>query len=113
MPREWRLRIEDILESISRIERYTAGMTLDAFQEDEKTADAVIRNFAIIGEAARHVPSEVVSNHSHVPWAEMRGMRNVVVHEYSRVDLPILWQTIQNRLPLLVPQLRRILEENP
>jgi uncharacterized protein with HEPN domain len=57
--REWRLRIEDIIACIARVDPYTTGMTLEQFEQDEKTVDAVMRNFQIIGEAARHVPEEI------------------------------------------------------
>lgn len=86
-PREWKLRIEDILESIGKIERYTAGMSFVDFLADERTVDAVVRNFTIIGEAARHIPGEIVNRYPGVAWPAMRGLRNVVVHEYSSVDL--------------------------
>jgi uncharacterized protein with HEPN domain len=110
-PREWRLRIEDILESIIKIQRYTEGMTFDAFVDDEKTIDAVTRNFTIIGEAACHIPQEIEDRYQNVLWFRMRGMRNIVVHEYFGVDLPTVWQTIQQDISVLVPQLRHILEE--
>ncbi len=110
-PREWRLRVEDILECIAKIERYTAGMTLESFEADEMKVDAVMRNFTVIGEAARHVPAEIEARHPDVPWAEMRGMRNVIVHEYSSVNVSVVWQTLQQRLPPLAPRLRRVLEE--
>jgi uncharacterized protein with HEPN domain len=109
--RDWRVRIDDILEAIDKIERYTAGLTNhDTFAADEKTADAVLRNFEIIGEAAGHVPSAVQARYPAVPWAKMRGMRNVVLHGYQDVDLEIVWDTLRNDLPPLVPQLREILE---
>ena len=105
------MRIEDILEAIERVFRYTAGMDEKAFAEDEKTVDAVIRNMTVIGEAARFIPQEVEANYTHIPWAKMRGFRNVVVHEYFGVSTAILWQTVQANLPPLVPELRQILEE--
>lgn len=101
-PRDWTLRVEDILEAIGRITQYTAGMTQETFRADQKTIDAVIRNIEIIGEAARHVPEDVVTRYSHLPWAEMRGMRNVLIHEYFLVSVPILWQTVTQNLPPLV-----------
>lgn len=109
-PREWRMRVEDILGSIEKISRYTAGMTFEAFQSDDRTVDAVIRNFQIIGEAARHIPPEVESRFPAVPWIEMRGMRNIVIHEYFGIDLPIVWKTLENRLPQLAEQLRGVLD---
>lgn len=110
-PRDWRLRVEDILESIERILRYTAGMDFDAFRANEMAVDAVIRNFAVIGEAARQVPEEIQRKHSVIPWGDMRDMRNVVIHQYFGADPKTIWETIRNDLSPLVPALRRILSE--
>lgn len=112
-PRDWRLRIEDILEAIAKIDRYTAGMTFQAFCADEKTVDAVIRNLIVIGEAAQHIPSENEMRHPELPWARTRGVRNVVVHEYFGVDLSVLWETAKRNLPPLVPLLHSLLEREP
>lgn len=110
-PRNWRLRLEDILESIARIADYTKGMDEAAFASDQKTIDAVIRNMVVIGEAARFIPSELETKYPHIPWAKMRGFRNVVIHEYFGVSVAILWQTVQRNLPPLVPDLKQILNE--
>ena len=82
-----------------------------AFAADEKTVDAVIRNLTVIGEAARFIPANVEARYAHIPWAKMRGFRNVVVHEYFGVSTAILWQRVQANLSPLVPELRRILED--
>lgn len=111
--RDWRLRIEDILECIAKIERYTTGATYKQFALDDKTVDAVIRNLTIIGEAASHVPEEICHRFSELPWEKMRGMRNVVVHEYFGVSLGIIWQTAKTDLPPLTEPLQRILEAQP
>jgi uncharacterized protein with HEPN domain len=108
-PREWRLRVEDILDAARRIDRYVEGKDLAAFASDERTLDAVSRCFGIIGEAARHVPDEVVAAHPEIPWAEMRAMRNVVVHEYFGVTEETLWKTACEDLPAVVEPLRRLL----
>ena len=108
--REWRLRIEDMLESIGRIEEFVQGMDLDSFLTDRKTSDAVVRNLEIIGEAARNVPDEVTSLHPKVPWKRAREMRNVLAHAYFGVDLPTVWGTIQEDLPPLKEQLTSILK---
>lgn len=110
-PRAWPLRIEDILGALAKIERYTAGMSFDAFAADELTSDAVLRNIEIIGEAARHVPPAVQNRFPAIPWGKMQSMRNVVIHVYDEVSLTIVWDTIQVDLPPLVPLLRAVLEE--
>jgi len=110
-PRNWKIRIADILDCIVKIQRYTNGYTFDDFQDDDKTIDSVLRNLEIIGEAARHVPAEVRAQHSDLPWVEMLTMRNIVIHEYHGVNLRIIWQTVKEDLPPLLPRLKRILED--
>jgi uncharacterized protein with HEPN domain len=80
------------------------------FENDDKSIDAVLRNLEIIGEAARHIPREVRERFPDIPWAEMQTMRNIVIHEYHGVNLRIIWQTVERDLPLLEPQLRKILD---
>ena len=108
-PRGWRLRLEDILESIEKVGRFTEGMSFEDFERDDRTVDTVVRNISVIGEAARYVPEEIRERYPDVPWAEMRGMRNVVVHEYASVSVPIIWQTARRNLRPLIPMLRAIL----
>ncbi len=110
-PREWELYLEDILEAISRIQRYTHDMGFDAFCGSDITIDAVIRNFTIIGEAARQIPAELEKRYLEIPWDKMRGLRNVVVHQYFGMDLKILWETAQHDLPPLAPLLQKVLKE--
>ena len=106
-PREWRLRVEDILEAIARIERYNQGLTFEQFEADQKTVDAVIRNLEVIGEAVRHLAVHRDSLPSGVPWADIAGMRNILIHAYFGVDLKIIWHTIVEDLPELRTQLQR------
>jgi uncharacterized protein with HEPN domain len=89
-PREWRLRVEDILEAIARIERYVAGLTFEQFQADQKTIDAVIRNLEVIGEAVRHMASHRDSLPSGITWADIAAMRNILIHAYFGVDVKIV-----------------------
>jgi uncharacterized protein with HEPN domain len=107
-PRDWRLRVEDILDAIARIERYVAGLTSEQFKADQKTVDAVVRNLEIIGEAVRHLAAEEESLPDGIPWTDISGMRNILIHEYFGVDLNIIWQTISEDLPELRRQLQRI-----
>ena len=108
-PRNWKIRIRDILDCIEKIERFTRGYTFTDFQEDEKTIDSVLRNLEIIGEASRHVPTDIRIRYPDIPWVEMLTMRNIVIHEYHGVNLEIIWQTVKENLPPLVSPLKQIL----
>ena len=112
MPRDWPLRIEDILESIARIQRYLEGMDQAGFILDERTMDAVVRNFGIIGEAASHLPEDILAAHPEIPWNRMKGLRNLVIHEYFGVSPEILWSTAIEDLPPLVGLLESMLKTN-
>ena len=107
--REWRVRVQDILDSIAAIQTYTVGMYYSAFAQDRKTIDAVLRNITVIGEAASQVPDSVQTASPEVPRRDMRDMRNVVVHEYFGINRQILWDTIQTNLPPLIPHLQVLL----
>ncbi len=111
--RSWRLRVEDTLQAITRIRDYVADYDLDGFCADQRTIDAVVRNLEIVGEASRHVPSEVQQRYPSLPWTEMRAMRNLLSHAYFLVDLEIVWKTVRDDLPKLEPALAEILNEEP
>jgi uncharacterized protein with HEPN domain len=85
--RLWKYRITDILDSIKKIENYVDQMQFDDFQKDGKTIDAVIRNFIVIGEAARNIPDEISAKYRNIPWRVMGDMRNFAVHKYWGVEL--------------------------
>ena len=101
------LYLKDILGAVEKIEGYTKGVSFEEFCSNEMAQDAVIRNFEIIGEAAKQVPGQIKSLYKDVPWKEMAGMRDKVIHEYFGVDLDIVWKTIK-RLPDLKKLLKNI-----
>ena len=107
--RDWRYRVRDILGSVEAAIAYTEGMTFEEFIDDPRTRDAVIRNLTMMGESVRWIPGPIREAHPDVPWAIMRGVRNVVVHEYFGVDDRILWDTIVRDLPPLVSKLEAVL----
>jgi uncharacterized protein with HEPN domain len=97
-------------EAIAAIQAYTEGMRFEDFVSDRRTVDAVIRNLITIGEAAARLPDETCQKDHDIPWYEMRGMRNFVIHEYFGINDNVLWDTIKMNLPPLVDSLKRIIE---
>lgn len=111
MPRDSRLYLDDILESCRKIRSFTEGMSFQEFERDLKTQDAVIRNFEIIGEAARRLPEDIKSRFFGIEWAKIIGFRNILVHEYFGVKLETVWTAIQGKVPVLEEQTKTVLGE--
>ncbi len=112
-------RVDDYLEHIAQaIERATAYLQplrdLEALIQNSQVQDAVVRNIEIIGEAATHIHNrapDFIQQHPQLPWAQMRAMRNAVIHEYFFVDLEIVWNTVKHDLPRLKRQIEALLLE--
>jgi uncharacterized protein with HEPN domain len=96
--RDWRLRVQDIIECAEAVEEYTTGLDFESFAGRRMVVDAVTRNLEIMGEAARHVPAEIQARCPEVDWRRMNDMRNVLIHAYTIVDLHLVWGVIQNRV---------------
>ena len=106
MNREYSDFLRDMLENAQRAIQFVYGMDFKTFSNDEKTLYAVIRAIEIVGEAAAKVPDEVRSNYPRVPWREVKGMRNKLVHNYFGINMEVVWQTVQEDLPELVEALK-------
>ncbi|MEW6288077.1 MAG: DUF86 domain-containing protein [Chloroflexota bacterium] len=108
MNREYADFFRDMLENAQRAIQFTEGMDYESFSKDEKTVYAVIRAVEIIGEAAANIPAKVHSEYPGIPWREIKGMRNKLVHHYFGVNMEVVWQTINEDLPMLIKELKSI-----
>ena len=105
------LLIEDIIDSTNKIIAYTKGMTYDEFIKDNKTVDAVIRNFEIIGEATNRLPDTFKEQYPNINWHKIRGFRKRIVHDYMGIDYSIVWEIKNGFLLSLITDLGKIIFE--
>lgn len=110
--RDTLLLLEDMLHAAQKIKRYTLDLDFDSFISDEKTLDAVVRNFEVIGEAANRIDQEFRDENPEIEWKRIRGFRNRIVHEYFGIDYEIVWEIIENYLDELINWLETILDSN-
>lgn len=104
--------VQDILTAGQRISEYIEGLSYEAFRDDYKTQDAVIRNLEIIGEASRNIDGNVRDRFPELPWKAMAGMRDRLIHAYFGVNLEIVWAVIHFELPALIPLLEKLVHGN-
>ena len=108
-PREWRFYIADMIDFAEKVLAYTKDVSQDTLFADPIRYDAVLRNLELIGEAATHIPGHVRVAHPEVPWRAIVGLRNRLAHGYLTVSDRVVWTTIQEAVPALVPSLRSVL----
>ena len=108
--RDDRERLFDILEAIERIDKY-ASKGRPAFEDDELIQTWVLHHLQLIGEAKRALSTEVKQRHPEAPWAQIAGMRNILVHEYFGIDTSAVWNVVEGDLPALKQQIEAILAE--
>ena len=100
--------IENILQSIDRIQSYISDKDQESYVDDFITQDAVVRQLEIIGEATKRVSKDFRNNYPDIPWADMAGMRDVLIHDYIDVDLEIVWKTASESIPILKTLLEKL-----
>jgi len=111
MSRDYLLFLDDIAQSSQKILRYISGFSYEQFLHDDKTYDAVIRNLEVIGEAVKNIPEEIRTRYPEIEWRKMAGLRDIVAHEYFGVSDEIVWDVIQNKIPVLLEQVNQILNK--
>lgn len=110
MSKDHYILAEHILESITWIEAYTKKLAQNDFKKNVQIQDAVIRRLAIIGEAIKNFPEDIKRDHPDVKWKQIAGMRNLLIHEYFGVSVPLVWNVVKNDIPILKKQIKDILK---
>jgi uncharacterized protein with HEPN domain len=106
--RKWKFRLRHMRGAIDKILRYTAWMTESQFQAAEQTVEAVVWNLTVLGEAAGYIPTHVEQAYPEIPWPQMRGIRNRIIHGYDQINWNIIWNVVTVELPPLVGALARV-----
>lgn len=109
--RSYKYLLEDMLEAMEAILSYTEGMEPADFLEDKLIQDAVIRNFMIIGEAARNLPDKIKDKYQHIPWRKFHMLRNFLAHQYFGVDLHLVWRILKSHLPQHAAHMKHIIRK--
>jgi uncharacterized protein with HEPN domain len=110
--REIKLLLEDILEAARKILSYTLDMDFNEFINDEKTVDAVVRNFEIIGEAASRIPADFKSVHTGIDWRRIIGFCNRIIHEYFGIDYKMVWKIKEDDVSLLADFVQQAVDDS-
>jgi len=97
--RKFNFYLIDIIEAMEKIEEFVNDLSFEEFQKDDKTYSAIIRKFEIIGEASKNIPDKIRNELSEIPWKEMAGMRDRLIHSYFGIDYKLVWITIKERIP--------------
>lgn len=111
--RSYKLFAQDILHAIEKIEIFIDGMDIDEFKNDDKTSSAVLRKLEIIGEAVKNLPGNIKDKYKGIPWKEMAGMRDKIIHWYFGVDYELVWSVINEEIPQLKDQLNEAFKDIP
>ena len=110
MKREVGDYIEDIIGAMDKAMNFVKNISYEEFIQDDKTAFAVVRALEIIGEAVKNIPDDIRKNYPEIPWKDMAGMRDKVIHEYFGVKLSIVWRAVKEEIPPLKPLFEEILK---
>jgi uncharacterized protein with HEPN domain len=110
-PRDHRDHLDDIFQATRKALEFVEGAIYQDFLRDDKTVYAVVRALEIVGEAAKRIPAEIRDRFPTIPWRSMAGIRDKLIHDYVSVNLEVVWKTVTEDLPLLLPQIQRVLDD--
>jgi uncharacterized protein with HEPN domain len=110
MSKQLRVYFVDILEAAEEIEQFTGNLTFEEFSKNKMAIRAVTMDFAIIGEAAKQIPAETKSMYPQIPWKQMAGIRDKIIHGYAYIKLEVLWDAVHLDLPILKPLIKELLD---
>jgi uncharacterized protein with HEPN domain len=111
MIRNITLYIGDIIENIDDAQSFIGGMKYESFIGDKKTVNAVVRSIEVIGEASKHIPSDIRAKRPDVPWKDMAGMRDKCIHDYVGIDFEVVWTAVKDELPVIRPKIQSLFDE--
>lgn len=111
MPRNYKIYLNDILESIANIEEYTKGVSFEEFSGERMREDAILRNLMVIGEAVKNIPEDIRSKSPKTEWGEMAGLRDILIHQYFGADLETIWGIIKDELPRLKRDINSLIKK--
>jgi uncharacterized protein with HEPN domain len=111
--RDYRDSLEDIYNAARKALQFVEGIAYEDFLADDKTVYAVIRALEIVGEASKRIPQDLRERYPQIPWRSMAGIRDKLIHDYVRVNLEVVWKTLTEDLPSLLPTIERVIDETP
>ena len=111
MKRDYCVYLKDILDSFNNTRQFLGEISYDDFIDDRKTISAIVRELEIVGEAAKQIPASIRKKYPEIPWSEMAGMRDKLIHFYFGVDMDIVWETVKKRIPKLEPLIQNVIHD--
>jgi len=109
--RDYKLYLDDILTAIRKIQKYTKGLNSENLKKKDLVIDGVARNLEIIGEATKNIPKYIKEKYPDIEWKKITGLRDILAHEYFGIDIEVLWDIIENKLPAFKKQISHILKK--